>query len=520
VKIQKETQTYATITLQNYFRMYNKLAGMTGTAITEANEFKEIYKLEVLQIPTYKKCIRTDENDEIYMTEREKYHAILAHILEMHKKGRPLLLGTESVEVSEKLSRILRQNSINHTVLNAKNHEHEAQIIAEAGKPGAVTVATNMAGRGTDIKLQDDAANRGGLHVIGTTRHQSRRIDRQLLGRSARLGDPGSSKFYISFEDPLMRLFASPRLTQMIQKFRPPEGEPISANILNRSIQTAQKRVEGRNYMMRKHTLEYDDVMNKQRQEVYNFRNEILRSDEILEEAYTLLDNVCEQLASEHFVSRSHEGGWNPKAFCEALLSYFPVSFSIEEFDDDHSERDVLEERAKAKVVAAFEKLYAQEVEKTGNEKQTQAAVRGVILQKVDELWQEHLLAMDHLRTEVSLRAVAQRDPLMEFKHEAFRLFHDLTARLHTETAKNLFKIEVQPPTGMFEDILNEVNMETNRMIFDGMETPEEEPNEPPAEKKSAPLLASPKVGRNDLCPCKSGKKYKKCCGLAEEFAS
>lgn len=521
VKIQKETQTYATVTLQNYFRMYDKLAGMTGTAITEANEFKEIYKLEVLQIPTHKTCIRTQFNDEIYMTEREKYTALIAHIKEVHEKGRPILIGTESVEVSEKLARILRQNSIPHTVLNAKNHAHEAQIIADAGRPGAVTVATNMAGRGTDIKLQGDAAQRGGLHVIGTTRHQSRRIDRQLLGRSARLGDPGSSKFYISFEDPLMRLFASPRLTQMIQRFRPPEGEPISASILNRSIQTAQKRVEGRNYMMRKHTLEYDDVMNKQRHEVYSFRNEILHTEDIIGEAHTLLDNVCEMLAAEHFVSRGHHDSWNPEAFCRALLSYFPVNFTIEEFDDDHSSQEELAERAKARVIDAFEKLFQIEIDKVESLERAQAAVRGVILHKIDELWQEHLLAMDHLRTEVSLRAVAQRDPLMEFKHEAFRLFHDLTARLHTETARNLFKIEVAPQTGMFQEILDQVNMETGRMIFDGMAANDEEPpEERPVERSATPVSAAPRVGRNDLCPCRSGKKYKKCCGLTEEVAT
>ncbi|MCP5469538.1 MAG: preprotein translocase subunit SecA [Chlamydiales bacterium] len=518
VKIQKETQTYASITLQNYFRMYDKLAGMTGTAITEAGEFKEIYKLEVLQIPTYKKCVRKEGNDEIYMTEREKYAAILNNVKENHEKGRPILLGTESVEVSEKLSRILRQNKIEHTVLNAKNHAREAEIIADAGKAGAVTVATNMAGRGTDIKLQGDSAKNGGLHVIGTTRHQSRRIDRQLSGRSARLGDPGSSQFYISFEDPLMRLFASPRLTGMIQRFRPPEGEPISAGILNRSIQTAQKRVEGRNYTMRKHTLEYDDVMNKQRQEVYSFRNEVLRTDNIIQEAYTLLENVCEMLTHQYFQSRGLENGWNPEGFCQAMMGYFPVNFSSEEFDDDHMAQEEILERATSKVIAAFDKLFEQQSQE--HPERAKAAVRGVILQKIDELWQEHLLVMDHLRTEVSLRAVAQRDPLLEFKHEAFRLFHDLTNRLHTDTARNLFKIEVMPAgAGLFQDMLNQINLETNRMIFDGLQEESLE-EEKPIEKISIPISAAPKVGRNDLCPCSSGKKYKRCCGLTEEPAT
>ena len=268
VEIQKETQTYATITLQNYFRMYNKLSGMTGTASTEAQEFKEIYKLDVLEIPTHRPSARKMQNDEIYMTEREKYNAILKEVRDVHGQGRPILIGTESVDVSEKLSRIFKQNGLEHTVLNAKQNDREAEIVALAGKRAAITIATNMAGRGTDIKLEGGVAEIGGLYVLGTTRHQSRRIDRQLSGRCARQGDPGTGKFYISFEDSLLRLFASPRITGILQRFRPPEGEPIAARMLNKSIETAQKRVEQRNYMMRKHTLEYDDVMNKQRQEI------------------------------------------------------------------------------------------------------------------------------------------------------------------------------------------------------------------------------------------------------------
>ncbi len=266
VSIQKETQTYATITLQNFFRMYEKLAGMSGTAITEANEFKQIYKLEVIEIPTHQPCVRKDFNDEIYMSEREKYNAILKEVREIHESGRPLLIGTESVEVSEKLSRIFKQNKLEHTVLNAKNMPKKLKSLPMRARRGAITIATNMAGRGTDIKLEPGVAGIGGLYVMGTIRHQSRRIDRQLRGRCARLGDPGSSKFFVSFEDSLLRLFASPRLTSILQKFRPPEGEPISASMLNKSIETAQKRIEQRNYTIRKHTLEYDDVMNKQRQ--------------------------------------------------------------------------------------------------------------------------------------------------------------------------------------------------------------------------------------------------------------
>ncbi|MCH9626303.1 MAG: Protein translocase subunit SecA [Chlamydiales bacterium] len=524
VEIQRETQTYATITLQNYFRMYTKLAGMSGTAITEAGELKEIYKLEVLQIPTYKDCKREDFNDEIYMTEREKYAAILKEIQEIHAKGRPILLGTESVEVSEKLARILRQNQIEHTVLNAKHHGQEAEIIAEAGNHGAVTVSTNMAGRGTDIKLKTDVANLGGLHVIGTTRHQSRRIDRQLRGRSARLGDPGSSKFFISFEDELMRLFASPKLNALIQRFRPPEGEPISANILNRSIETAQKRVESRNYTIRKHTLEYDDVMNKQRHEIYSFRNDILHSEDLLPNARNLLFQVCEMLAADHFSSRSIAGGWNSEGYRQQLMSLFPVNFEEGFFDDDHSSSEDLEQLATHKIVEAFEQKYAHEISKGqkdhSNAQIGQDALRSVMTQKVDELWQEHLLTMDHLRSEVSLRTVAQRDPLLEFKHEAFELFHELTRNLHLETARNLFKIEISAThPGLFEDLFGQITLETNRMIFDGMPPQEASTQQDKAPQKPTilPVSAPPKAGRNDLCPCKSGKKYKRCCGLNQE---
>ncbi|NGX53536.1 MAG: Protein translocase subunit SecA [Chlamydiae bacterium] len=526
VEIQKETQTYATITLQNYFRMYDKLAGMTGTAITEASEFKEIYKLEVLQIPAYKDCQRGDANDEVYMTEREKYTAILKEIREMHDKGRPILIGTETVEVSEKLSRILKQNKIEHTVLNAKHHGNEAEIISRAGTKGAVTVSTNMAGRGTDIKLKEEVVKLGGLHVIGTTRHQSRRIDRQLRGRSARLGDPGSSKFFISFEDQLMRLFASPRLTGILKRFRPPEGEPISAGMLNRSIETAQKRVEGRNYTIRKHTLEYDDVMNKQRREIYTFRNEILHSEELLTVAKELLVEVASLMAGEFFVSHSHEGKWDPEGYRQWLMAHFPVTFEESYFDNDRYSLEQIETLASDKIVEAFENKFASDCAKTKAEtpdidtdKVAEEALRSVIIRKIDELWQEHLLTMDHLRSEVSLRTVAQRDPLVEFKHEAFDLFHELTRRLQTETARNLFKITITAyRPGLFEEMLTQVNLETNRLIFDEIvedPAPKSAADRPPPPEPIVSL--APKVGRNDPCPCDSGKKYKKCCGISEE---
>jgi preprotein translocase subunit SecA len=461
VQIQGETQTYATITLQNYFRMYAKLAGMTGTAMTEANEFKEIYKLEVLAIPTHRTGQRKDDDDEIYMTEREKYNAILKDIQQIHAKSRPILIGTESVEVSEKLSRILKQNKLEHTVLNAKNHAHEAEIIAEAGAKGAITVATNMAGRGTDIKLKSGVADLGGLHVIGTTRHQSRRIDRQLRGRCARQGDPGTSKFYVSFEDALMRLFTSPRITSFLQRFRPPEGEAISAKVLNKSIETAQKRVEQRNYTIRKHTLEYDDVMNKQREEIYSFRNEVLHIEDTLSLARELLEGICVRMCHQFFTSRSVEGGWNPEGYRQWLLTHFPLTFDAKEFDDDYLKFEDLEQLASGKVLTAFNHKLTHEAEKIVQaqslfKSQPQAnmspeeilreVVRSLLIRNIDRIWQEHLLNIDHLRTEVHLRAVGQKDPLLEFKHEAFSLFDSLTMRIKQEIAHALFKFEIVLP--------------------------------------------------------------------------
>lgn len=457
VPIQEETQTYATITLQNYFRMYDKLAGMTGTAMTEANEFKEIYKIDVLEIPTHKKCLRKDADDEIYMSEREKYNAIIKDIIEIHGKGRPILIGTESVEVSEKLSRILKQNKLSHTILNAKNHAKEAEIIAEAGQMGAITVATNMAGRGTDIKLGEEVAKGGGLHVIGTTRHQSRRIDRQLRGRSARQGDPGTSKFYVSFEDDLMRLFTSPKLTAFLQRFRPPEGEPISAGILNRSIETAQKRVEQRNYSIRKHTLQYDDVMNKQRKEVYAFRNDILKEEESIKLAEEVLEEIAAQFASKHFVSRTTEGGWDPHGYAQTLMTHFPVTIDEKTFDDDYLTIEEIEKKGSELIIEALQAKLNHEIytiatiqENAGKEVNAlpvlQEVIRSILLRNIDKLWQEHLLAIDHLRTEVNMRVVGQKDPLLEFKHEAFALFDTFSSDLKLAIAHGLFKFHMMPP--------------------------------------------------------------------------
>jgi preprotein translocase subunit SecA len=539
VEIQKETQTFATITLQNFFRMYEKLSGMTGTAATEAQEFKEIYKLDVLEIPTHRSCCRKDYNDEIYMTEREKYNAILKEVRTAHEQGRPVLIGSESVEVSEKLSRIFKQNQLEHTVLNAKQNAREAEIIAQAGRRGAITIATNMAGRGTDIKLEPGVADVGGLYVVGTTRHQSRRTDRQLRGRCARQGDPGTSKFYISFEDSLLRLFASPRITGILQRFRPPEGEPISAGMLNKSIETAQKRVEQRNYTMRKHTLEYDDVMNKQRQEIYAFRNEVLQVEDIEPVAIEVIESVC-LLGAERFMqNRAEEGGWDPEGYRQWLMHLFPVTFEPQEFDQDYLDVEQMERIASEKVVQAFKdklvrenlKVPAQLIAEGEPPRPAHNAVRNLMIRQTDRLWQEHLLRMDHLRSDVTLRAVGQRDPLTEFKHEAFTLFDELSRNLRTEMARALFRFEIIGPQQTLQQMLmnSGLRLERNRSLFDDLQQEEEqvfddqedqgeESGEGSEENQERiePITAGPRVGRNELCPCGSGKKYKKCCFQAE----
>ena len=529
LKVQKETQTYATITLQNYFRMYDKLAGMTGTASTEANELKEIYKIDVLEIPPHKPCQRNDANDEIYMTEREKYNAILAAVREVHEKGRPILIGTESVEVSEKLSRIFRQNNLPHTVLNAKQNEKEAEIISQAGKKSAITIATNMAGRGTDIKLDPEVAQLGGLHVIGTARHTSRRIDRQLRGRSGRQGDPGSSIFYISFEDTLLRLFASPRITAILQRFRPPEGEAISANMITKSVERAQQQLEQKNYMIRKHTLEYDDVMNKQRQAIYAFRNEVLGCQDIEALCNELILAVCQYGADQFLMSKVDDEKWGINGYRGWLMSNFPVSFDQNEFEDERLELEEIESKAAQKISKTLEQKLKSEnskipeylIEKDRPVKAAQDAVRSLMIRKNDRMWQQHLLQMDHLRSDVVLRAVGQRDPLMEFKHEAFALFEELSKDLKTEIAISLFRFEIAiSPPASFQNFMqqSQLHLETARSLSNDLSPENEmaEMAEIDGEKSSDQDLGDSnhqnRVGRNENCPCGSGKKYKKCC--------
>lgn len=455
--IQRETQTYATITLQNYFRMYERLAGMTGTAMTEAPEFKHIYNLEVLQIPTNRPNKRQDADDEIYMTEREKYQAILKDIQEKHGLGRPVLVGTETVEASEKFSRVLQQANLPHHVLNAKQPEKEAEIIAMAGQKGSITVSTNMAGRGTDIKLTKEVEELGGLHVVGTTRHQSRRIDRQLRGRSGRQGDKGSSKFYVSFEDPLMRLFTSPKLSQFLVRFRPPEGESITGGLINRSIETAQKRVEQRNYAIRKHTLEYDDVMNLQRQEVYAFRNDIINNPNPFSIGKRVLEGVCSIIVEKIFKDKPRVDEPSMRQLQEAVFSHMPVRFTEEELTKTYASVSELEELFTHKAIDMFvrkldheAKMIAMIQAAAGKEPEPRSVLQGVLrnvfIRNIDQLWQQHLLSIDHLRTEVGLLQIAQKDPLLEFKHEAFRLFHLFREDLYQEITHALFSLQMMLP--------------------------------------------------------------------------
>lgn len=454
LSVQKETQTLATITLQNYFRLYKKLSGMTGTALTDAKELHDIYGLDVLAIPTNKKCIRVDLNDEVYMSEREKYLALLQDIEKTHKTGQPILIGTESVEISEKISRLLKEAKLPHTVLNAKNHAKEAEIISGAGLIGAITVATNMAGRGTDIKLGEGVAALGGLYVIGTSRHSSRRIDRQLRGRCARQGDPGKSKFYVSFEDPLMRMISSPRVAAMLQRFRPPEGEAISAPILNKSIETAQKRIEARNFQIRKHTLEYDDVMNKHRSEVYSFRQFILLSNEVFPIASKILSEFTETLCRQFHEEYKHNKSLTIERLNELLMAHMPISLSNEINPLMTSENFEL---IKNKALAAFKAKLRSEasvisvMQKLGGRAIDPLAVlsdivRSILLRCIDKKWQKHLLAIDHLKAEVSMQTVAQKDPLQEFKHEAFHLFQEFSIEVKKDITHQLFAFSIMVP--------------------------------------------------------------------------
>jgi preprotein translocase subunit SecA len=536
VEIERETQTLATITIQNYFRLYHKLAGMTGTAETEAQEFFDIYKLGVLVIPTNRPIARKDANDSVYKTRREKYNATLKEIKEVHAKGRPILVGTISVEVSELLSRMLKREGIIHSVLNAKFHQQEAEIIARAGQRGSVTIATNMAGRGTDIKLGAGVADLGGLHVLATERHESRRIDRQLRGRCARQGDPGSSHFFISLEDDLMRLFGSDRIVKYMEKMGLEENQELEHPLLNRSIQTAQKRVEQHNFQQRKRTLEYDDVMNKQREVIYGFRNEIIHADDVRDRLMDIMEEVVIQKVEQFTTGDFDSGEWKIRGLADWVNLNFPLGIPEEEIAK--AARSGAEQPVAGSVFDGLSpaqfavcnfisdsvrKAYELKVS-FENPDALKEVERYTILSAIDRLWQEHLYEMDSLRYSIGLRAHGQRDPLIEYKAEAFKIFDELMVNIKTEICHNIFRSASSLMA--FENFLRNVPQQTLHQTTSafgggaGAPTPEQQSKASDivseavaAGEKAKPVRTGPKVGRNDPCPCGSGKKYKQCCG-------
>ncbi len=521
VHIDQETQTLATITIQNYFRLYQKLAGMTGTAETDAAEFHDIYGLDVLSIPTNRPVQRQDANDAIFKTRREKFNAVLKLIQERHADGQPLLIGTASVETSETVSRLLKLQKIPHAVLNAKYHRQEAEIVARAGQKGAVTVSTNMAGRGTDIKLGEGVAELGGLFVLGTERHESRRVDRQLRGRCARQGDPGQSKFFISFEDDLMRNFgAAERMTKIMDYFKMEEGQELEHPWLNKSVETAQKRVEQRNYLSRKRVLEYDDVMNNQRDVVYTYRNEVLTSPD----PRLLLDEVVEKAIPskvEEFVPKD-KGSDEPPSY-EALLHWANNTFPLGISEKEASFSTKSFEEICQFLIDRIKKAY--DLKTTGVMPQLlQESERVILLEAIDELWQEHLYAMDGLREGVHLRSYGQKDPLVEFKQEAYVMFEVLMASIQERALGNLFRSHER--LQMFMEHLRQTMLKGRQDGPDTAAPPASRPAQAQAQGGGAPeddtpritiplKREVPKVGRNDPCPCGSGKKYKACCGRA-----
>ena len=496
VKIENENQTLATVTFQNYFRMYTKLAGMTGTADTEAAEFKKIYDLDVAVIPTNMSMVRTDFPDAIYKTRREKFEAAIDEIIELNKTGQPVLVGTISIDVSESLSKKLKKRGIKHSVLNAKNHEGEAEIIAQAGQMGAVTISTNMAGRGTDIVLGEGVTDLGGLHILGTERHESRRIDNQLRGRSGRQGDPGSSRFYLALEDDLLRIFGGERITGIMEKLGMQEGEPIEHNMISRAIENAQAKVEGHNFEIRKQLIEYDDVMNQQREVIYRQRREALDGKDLRSSVMEMIRNKAEELVDTHAGDKAHAEDWDLKEIREAVYKQF--NFRLDAFDEETL--DGLNHDGLAEIIfQSAGKRYEEREAAVGFDEFRQLE-RVVMLQTVDSLWKDHLLSMDHLKEGIGLRGYAQQNPLIVYKKEGYELFQEMIGRVKEETLGILYRIQIAEP----QKIDEYRQPREQQMVFSGGGEPE---------KKNPQKRSAKKIGRNASCPCGSGKKYKKCCG-------
>ena len=511
VKVERDMQTLATITLQNYFRLYGKLAGMTGTAETEAAEFFDIYKLDVVVVPTNKDMIREDINDVIYKTKREKYNAVIEEIENMRTKNRPVLVGTTSVEVSETISRMLKRKNVPHNVLNAKQHQREAEIVSHAGLPGVITIATNMAGRGTDIKLGPGVREAGGLHIVGTERHEARRIDRQLRGRSGRQGDPGSSLFFLSLEDDLMRLFGSDRIATIMERMGLKEGEVIQHSMITRSVERAQRKVEENNFGIRKRLLEYDNVMNQQREVIYTRRRAALLRERLKDEVLELVDTFAAKAVDKYFEEGDIEG-LRLELRTQLLLD---VQFTPEEF------RSKGPDGLRAAINAAALEFYRRKEERLGAEIMGRIE-KMVVLQVIDEKWKDHLREMDDLKEGIHLRAYGQKDPLVEYKTEGFRMFMELIDLIDTEIVTTVFKLfpaqtqelpirgPQRPPQAVrtTHDSAMGMGFQANREPVPGASG-----QDPARGGKPQPVQVGEKVGRNDPCPCGSGKKYKQCHG-------
>jgi preprotein translocase subunit SecA len=495
VKVENENQTLASITFQNYFRMYDKLAGMTGTAETEAAEFAKIYKLDVVVVPTHQTMIREDFSDCIYRTESEKFKAVAGEIKELHSIKRPVLVGTISITKSEKLSEMLKRSGVPHQVLNAKLHEKEAEIVAKAGQPGAVTISTNMAGRGTDIVLGPGVVDVGGLHIIGTERHESRRIDNQLRGRSGRQGDPGSSRFYLSLEDDLMRIFAADRLSGLMQRIGMAEDEPIEHRLISKAIENAQSRVEDHNFSIRKNIIEYDDVMNQQREIIYRQRREALQGGTLKPAVFDMIEDMLDAIIEDNTAEKTYAEDWNLDGLNTEMLRIFGLqpNLTVESLED--TDREVLREE----LLELVQKRY-EDREQEFSEPIMRDLENYILLQTVDALWKDHLLNMDYLKEGIGLRSYGQQDPLVAYKREGHEMFQQMIDRVKEETLQKLFHIQIQR-----EEQLQEMRAEQeDQPMFYG--PPEGSPKQQAVRKDG-------KVGRNDPCPCGSGKKYKKCHG-------
>src|SRR5215211_3524450 len=503
VEIKEENQTVATITIQNFFRMYDKLSSMTGTAATEADEFMHTYKMEVVSIPTHEEMIRDDKDDLVYKSEKSKHKAVVEDIVERNKLGQPILVGTVSVDVSERLSALLKRRGIAHNVLNAKQHEREAEIIAGAGERGAVTIATNMAGRGTDIKLGEGVPELGGLYVLGTERHEARRIDNQLRGRSGRQGDPGESRFYLSFEDELLRLFGGQRMQGIIERIGLEENVPIEAGMISNSVRRAQEQVESRNFQMRKRILEYDDVLNKQREVIYAIRRDILMGEDVDTKSY--VDDVLTEVVSEYVSENVYPEDWDLEALTTEVNRFYPSRIDFKAIDvetltaaevlamvlQDADER--LEER-KAEWDERTAELQDLGLARADGDSFAEAE-RRTLLSVVDSRWREHLYEMDYLREGIGWRGLSQRDPLVEYKREGFDIFQEMERGLKADYVTYIYRVEN----------IKVRKEEMQQLSYSGGEEPNQRPKSP---RKTAA-----KIGRNEPCPCGSGKKYKKCHG-------